>query len=237
MVEGATPLARDLPIRVVRNRTELPFLLGDAPCVFSNHYQRDVVEHGVTGLAAQGLMIAMPLDPSTYLLAADPGTYKFHQSGSVIDLEDRSDVVQMNRLQALAAEQCLYFAHGGHAAHAREMLDSSPVSDSEARGGFQVMERVQQGDATSDGAAMFRPVEGNQVAAHGDLLMIFERQLPLTLDLSVIDTREFEGIAAAYGPRCRSMVEEFDEAHRSEPSGPLRIEELVRDVEAQLETW
>jgi hypothetical protein len=67
--------------------------------------------------------------------------------------------------------------------------------------------------------------------------MIFERQLPETIDLSFIDTVGFEGVAEAYGPRCRSMVEEFDLANRQLPTEPIGIEELVRNVEAQLETW
>ncbi|MBU4555945.1 MAG: DUF4238 domain-containing protein, partial [Actinobacteria bacterium] len=237
LVEESVPLVRDLPLRVVRNRTELPFVLGDAPCIFSNHYQREVTQHGVLGITSQGLIVAMPLDDRTYVLAADPGTYRLRADGTLIDLDDPADVVALNALQAYAAERCLYFARDDHAPYAQEVLESFVPAESELRAGFQVLERVQNARDDPDGSSAFRVMAGNPRTARGDLMMVFERQLSATLDLSFMDTREFEGFAAAYGPRCRSMAEEFDGRGQAYPQGPLPMEELVRDVEEQLEIW
>lgn len=236
-VEETTPLAMDLTIRVVRNQTGVPFLLGDAPCIYSNNYQREVTSHGVLGVTSQGLMITMPLDSTTCLIVADPEKYKFHQRGTVVDLEDEPDVLRLNRLQAFASEECLYFANPGGAAIARDALDTCPESESSQRGGFQVLERVESGESKPRGTETFRPVQGNQIVARGELLMIFQRQLPETLDLSLFDTLELERPAKAYGPRIRSLVEEYEDANLSLPTGPVSIDELVRNVEAQLEVW
>lgn len=236
-VEESVPYTQDLALKVVRNMTVLPLLLGDTPCVFSNHYQRGVTQHGVLGLTSQGLIIAMPLNDRTYIIAADTGAYSFLAGGLVVDLDNPTDVTTLNSLQAYAAERCIYFARDDHAAYAGEVLDSFVPSDSESRAGFHMLEQVREAGHAPAGSTAFRVIAGNPRTAHGDLMMVFERQLPATLDLSFVETRKFNGIVAAYGPRCRSIAERFDGIGQPHPSGPLPMEQLVRDVEEQLEIW
>lgn len=237
-VHDLTPLAQDLVLRVLRNRTSTPFLLGTAPSVYSNHYQREVTAHGVLGITSQGLMVAMPLNATTYLIAYDPGKYRFRGSARVVDIDLPDDVMRLNRLQAFATGECLYFAQAAHAEDAVMILSSCPQCQDYGRGGFQLLTEVEGEESSSDSPKRtYRPIAVGEDDARGDIIMMFERQLPETLELSVFETADFEGIAAAYPPRCQHLVDRFEPRDLPGYGKPTGIDQLVELVESQMETW
>ena len=61
----------DLSLLILRNHTAVPFIMGDTPCVFSNHYMRSIKDSGVLGYMTPGLMAVLPIDFRTQVLLYD----------------------------------------------------------------------------------------------------------------------------------------------------------------------
>jgi hypothetical protein len=88
------------------------FVISDHPVALTNHY----VEHhlhlkhllGITGLAAKGLQLFMPLSPSVVLAIFDPGAYEYGGK-SLVCRAGPADVAGLNRMQAVTAHRCIYF--------------------------------------------------------------------------------------------------------------------------------
>jgi hypothetical protein len=127
MINGllAVEAITDLQVAILRNHTSFPFLMGDSPCVFVNHYLRAVKGFGVLGLFSKGLIIGLPLDSRTQLLFFDPAVYKPTQmDGCCIDVIERGDVSRLNAWQLHSAEQNVYFCDVSAQAYIMELLDA-----------------------------------------------------------------------------------------------------------------
>ena len=108
-VQHASALSDLTPI-VLENKTNRPFLFGDAPVVFYNARYREVKLRGVLGMATPGLMVLMPLCSKTCLLLLDENEYsvKGFIRNNMVAVRQLSDVVTLNKLQLHAAAECLY---------------------------------------------------------------------------------------------------------------------------------
>lgn len=208
-------LTMDLNIHFLRNRTECPFLLGDSPCVFSNHYMRDVKGIGVTGLTHRGLMIVMPLDPQTSILMVDSAVY--HPTlPPIVDTVNLRDVEVLNALQVYEAVDCVYLAEPDCAEYACMLVADHPRTDSDGLGGF---------DVVPSSSVYSRP--------RGELLHIFEPAPPITLDLSFLATDTLPNSQNLLEPRCRDLLDRFAPSEYLSGSS-LPIEELVKWVRPRL---
>lgn len=108
-MESAHALA-DLRPLVLVNRTNRPFIFGDAPVIFYNALCRDVKLRGVLGMAAPGLMVLMPLSSRCCLLLLDDVAYKVRGAQSNrVPIRHLKDVEALNKLQLHAAAECVYF--------------------------------------------------------------------------------------------------------------------------------
>lgn len=216
-LEGV-PLTMDLGLHLLRNRTDRPFLLGDSPCVSSNHYKREITGIGVAGLASRGLMIAMPLDTRTSLMMLDTAVY--HPSlPPIVDVENVEDVEELNLLQVLEAVDCVYFARTQDAEYAREFVVAHPKLANDGVGGFGVIPGAETGG----------------VHPLGDLMHVYEPPAPATLDLSFIrtdDLRDSENLAE---PRCGELCEQYSAGGQGAEVGAyMPINELVEWVKPRL---
>lgn len=97
------------PVLLV-NKTNRPFIFGDAPVVFYNAACFDVKLRGVLGMAAFGLLVFMPLDSSKCLMLFDETVYAVRgaREGRLM-LRELTDVAALNKLQLHAASDCVYF--------------------------------------------------------------------------------------------------------------------------------
>lgn len=99
----------DLVLLILHNRTDRPFILGDAPCVFSNYYMRRIRGMGVVGLLSPGLMVVLPIDTRTQVLLYDSAVYEPSTVSRSFDIRRPSDVHVLNAQQIHAAEENIYF--------------------------------------------------------------------------------------------------------------------------------
>ena len=108
-MKSATVLA-DLRPLVLVNKTNRPFIFGDAPVVFYNAACWNVKLRGVLGMASYGLMVLMPLSSEKYLLLLDEGAYDVRAApGNRVAIRDLRDVQALNKLQLHASSDCAYF--------------------------------------------------------------------------------------------------------------------------------
>lgn len=110
-----TLLISDLHWCVLRNRTEYPFVFGDAPVIFYNSWAFKVKNRGVLGLQCPGLQIFFPLNPRTLVMMYDPDKYRgpFLDSWR-FDVVHPSDVSQLNILQVFHSLVSVFAAEPSH---------------------------------------------------------------------------------------------------------------------------
>ena len=106
----SVPLISDLEMLLLRNRTDYPFIFGDAPVIHYNTWARDVKDRGVLGTQCPGLQIFYPLDSGTCLVLFDPKKYS-GPFGPYLqyDIHQRSDVSSINALQLYHSSRSIYF--------------------------------------------------------------------------------------------------------------------------------
>lgn len=105
------PLALDLSLKVIINKTQEPFITSDHPVVFYNQFLEPRKKHGSnTGLACKGLEIFFPISPRHLLILFDRDVYKVgNKNNAVIDVNDVADVKALNLLQCINLNENLYF--------------------------------------------------------------------------------------------------------------------------------
>lgn len=99
----------DLHRKIIINNTQKPFITSDNPVAIYNTFI-ERMNTGMYSLASRGLQIFLPLNPSLALFLYDPKCYKIgRRKDSFIELNNRSDINELNRLTVLNAERTLYF--------------------------------------------------------------------------------------------------------------------------------
>lgn len=106
------PMALDLELQLIRNRTAHPFITCDHPVVLYNQFmesRQPFASH--IGVASKGLQVFMPLNPSYTLMLFDSQSYLIggRRLRPPVVESTQPDVVQLNLLQVLNADQQLYF--------------------------------------------------------------------------------------------------------------------------------
>jgi hypothetical protein len=109
------PLVQDLGVKILTNDHDEGFILSDNPVVLQNQWaeRAKVFSHilGKTGLAVRGLLIYMPLSPTTMICLYDSDVYRVGGRNSSVRAS-KKDVRNLNKLQAVNAQQNLYFEKG-----------------------------------------------------------------------------------------------------------------------------
>lgn len=101
----------DLKIRIVKNKTALPFITSDDPAIFTNrwHLQRLKFSPFAFGIQNSGSLFFLPLTPSLYCILFDGDTYSApHQNGCIVS-NDVKDVFALNEHQYLNCYANVYF--------------------------------------------------------------------------------------------------------------------------------
>ncbi|MGB3311631.1 MAG: DUF4238 domain-containing protein [Nodosilinea sp.] len=100
----------DLDFHLVKNNTSLDFWISDHPAFSYNWFYKELEHPGVTGLPARGFQIFLPISTKLMICLYDPGIYKYGSKKSQLsDINDESDVIILNSLQALNSESIMGF--------------------------------------------------------------------------------------------------------------------------------
>lgn len=162
-----------LPV-VIENKTNRPFIFGDAPVVFSNPHLRQVRLRGVLGTQTPGLMIFYPLSPSRQLVFLDEKVYRLkHKKLDFLPVRDLLDISTLNRLQIQNAYFAAYFHDYKFAQYVTSLWEQ---------------ERAHLAD--NRGAVVEAPGFDQNGEPMGDIFHSFERQLPLIPKLSFVQHNE-----------------------------------------------
>ncbi|MBU0639659.1 MAG: DUF4238 domain-containing protein [Planctomycetes bacterium] len=172
-LRGATFLL-DLGVRLLRNRTDSPFIFGDAPVIFANPLLAKIHSRGVLGLTSPGLIVVWPFDSRTMLLLLDEAAYEGEVvEGEVVDVVNRGDVSQLNALQLHHSEAIVYFGSSDAAPYVERLWNAHKSKIVRPR--IQFHERS---DWLLDGEPTETPI-----------MQMFEPQLNLSLALTILRPR------------------------------------------------
>lgn len=201
---SAIPVISDLRVKLLLNRTRMDFVTSDAPVAKHNQWCEKIRNFGTAGYACRGLQMFLPLSPRHLLLLFDPDVYRVDPSlNDVIDVNDEADVLALNSLQMLVAEECIYYQKQLSTAH----VDALPIDKREEHGGIH-----------SD---QFTATDGTST-----LIQVSHLPLPFRLRTSVIRVRpEMASIplgerVQAYRPDALAVVRMQDAARGGPPSRP-----------------
>jgi hypothetical protein len=162
-----------LPV-VLENRTNRPFIFGDAPVVFSNPHLRQVRWRGVLGAQTPGLMIFYPLSPSRQLVFPDQKVYQLKPKNvEFLPVRDLLDISALNRLQIQNASFAAYFHDYKFAQYVTSLWE-------------QERNRL----ADNRGVVVKAPSFDQNGESTGDIFHSFERQLPLIPRLGFVQYHE-----------------------------------------------
>ncbi len=191
----------DLRPVVLENRTNRPFIFGDAPVVFSNPHLRKVRLRGVLGAQTPGLMIFYPLSPFRQLVFVDEDVYRLkRQTSDFLRVRDLRDVSTLNRLQIQNASSAVYF-HTSDFLRVRDLRDVSTLNRLQIQNASSAVyfhdykfaqyvaslwqeERARLADHR--GAVVEAPGFDRSGKSMGNIFHSFDRQLPLIPRLSFV---------------------------------------------------
>lgn len=177
---------RDLTQVLLVNRTNRPFIFGDAPVVFYNGYYRNVKLRGVLGLDTPGLMVVHPISPNVCLLLIDADRYKVKRLvNNKIAVKNSADIAAINKLQLHAASSCVYFHDQQFGPYVQTLWEQEKKYLAE-----QVNTIVEvPGFSSETGEPM------------GDIIHVFQPQLPYKLKLTFLEHVELDDMRYRFGRR------------------------------------
>lgn len=102
----------DLKLAVIRNQSNVRFVISDDPLVMTNRYHLQKLNTANFGLANSGCLLAMPVSPDALLLWYDRGVYTVpNASGSDdIPIKNANEANAFNEGQYLNAQHNIYFS-------------------------------------------------------------------------------------------------------------------------------
>ncbi len=105
----------DLKLTILKNITGCPFIFSDSPVSFTNIALSDY-KCSKLGNVNLGLMIFFPLTPSLLALLYDPEAYELtgNSVSIVINIHNKEDVHQINKLQIHESYNSVYFGSHVH---------------------------------------------------------------------------------------------------------------------------
>ena len=169
-----------------------------------------------------GLMAVLPIDSRTQVLLFDAVVYTpDYSTAGCIDVFRIADVSLLNALQIHSAEENIYFSDINAEVYIRELLSAHHQILQTHRGGFVIH---------SPGKVL---VDGNPNT--GEILHIFEPQLPITLDLSFLSTASLPPNENPNRPRDPDLAWQIEQSlDMPSESSPIGMDEFARWIESEI---
>jgi hypothetical protein len=100
----------DLKSCIILNSSQCDFITSDDPAIFTNRFHFQKLNKQDFGLANTGALLFMPLSPKLIFLSYDGACYTFPSIiGNVVETNFANDVLALNELQYIRAENNIYF--------------------------------------------------------------------------------------------------------------------------------
>jgi hypothetical protein len=111
-------LACDLDLKIIRIcKEELEFISSDNPVVCYNQFMLFQKMGSYIGLASKGLQIFFPISPKHLAVLYDSAVYGVgKKNDNIVELREKRDVEQLNKLQFVSALENVYFSNKNYAA-------------------------------------------------------------------------------------------------------------------------
>ena len=101
----------DLKLRIVRNRTDKPFVTSDNPAILTSRLHLQRIRRGTRSFSASsaGAIFVLPLSPTLLAILFDGDVYSADHRSRWIDVDRKSDVEALNEQQFLNCMANIYF--------------------------------------------------------------------------------------------------------------------------------
>ena len=160
------PTLFDLHVKLIDNKTSVPFILSDNPVAKYNQFFEDKPKHtSSSGYGHEGLQIFVPLTPRYSVIVYDSRMYYVgSRKGKIVTISNPEDVHQLNTLQLL---------NSYHNVFGNEALTESYILD--------LNKRSQKFEKPNRPTSKLFPVEGKPLEK---ILMVSDSELRTELTLS-----------------------------------------------------
>jgi hypothetical protein len=159
----------DLKPVVLRNETDIEFVMSDNPLVLANRYYFQRLNANNFGLANSGAILAMPLNPRLCAVWYDRGVYSIPNATGTpfVEVKKAHDATAVNEWQYLSAQDNLYFARWDDRTHVQAQAQSAIARRSEAGPTTTILVR----DPKAPGESYRRGTAEEEAAAKETLVM------------------------------------------------------------------
>jgi len=165
----------DLKVRVVRNRTSVPFLTSDDPAILANRWHQQRAHDRSYGVSSAGALMFLPLTPSLLAIFLDGDVYQAEHAGGWINVSNPADIVACNHLQALNCAANLYFGDRKSGSGVQAM--AAAVAPLRPKSRFSVAVAVPGGKTETH--TRYAVVDENDLAGHDDVLVHIKAVRPV----------------------------------------------------------
>lgn len=106
-----SPYLMDLKKVIIKNRTNVPFIIGDNPVVIINQLIGFNKYQNVRSFCQQGIQIFLPFSPYNTLCLFDKNVYSCQSSGDFLDIHEEHDINKLNMAQVINSSNSFYFTN------------------------------------------------------------------------------------------------------------------------------
>jgi hypothetical protein len=118
----------DLRYKLLKNRSEVPFIISDNPLVIYNQFleKRNWNIVSQRGYGSKGLQMFLPINDNYMLVVFDADIYKVgNKKEKIVEINDNSSVNQLNILQFLNSTDTINFNHRASEHYVRTLFEKS----------------------------------------------------------------------------------------------------------------
>jgi hypothetical protein len=159
----------DLKVCLVRNRTDLPFVVSDDPAVMTNRWHlHDHQSRGRSiGIGKAGALFFLPISPKVLCVIYDGDVYSFDHKGGWAEIKRIEDVRAFNEHQFLNCRANVYYADWPGRECLLEELDR--ISQYKPKSRYRLHTAVF--DREEDGHKRYKVVSPEEALRVGDALI------------------------------------------------------------------
>jgi hypothetical protein len=167
----------DLKVCLLRNRTELPFVVSDDPAIMTNrwHLQSDQTRGRSFGTGKAGALFFLPISPQVICVIYDGDVYSVGHKGGWADVKRMEDIQAFNEHQFLNCRANVYFSDWPGRDYLLTELDRTAPRRPLSR--YRIHAAVF--DKEENGYKRYKVVSAEEARAVGDALIHSETIFPV----------------------------------------------------------
>jgi hypothetical protein len=144
---GAFSSLLELSARLLINKTDEPFMTSDNPVVLYNQFLESRKTYGSnTGFEVKGIEVLFPLSPDFAFILFDEGAYKSTPKHKTVIEVTREDVISMNLLQWISANENVYVGNSFSEESIQEYKSEAEKYRRESKVNVELYGEVEKGE-------------------------------------------------------------------------------------------